>query len=218
MSSGARKGPWGWRDPSPWEKPPKPDETSSESRAHAPNREQPTWQERTHRSQQHKGDARAAGDTLEALFATGDRAVLEWTTSPGTDYSQCCVRDDATSDDVAHALFAALTAMRQERDRAIEMVRLLVGERKEIREFIPAQSRSRHQADDSQSLTALYGRVGLNENCPEFLIRHARRCYLSELHPDRHSPEHRAEAEKRFKEAKAVFDEIVRLRGLSKSS
>lgn len=64
----------------------------------------------------------------------------------------------------------------------------------------------------SRSRVALHARVGLAENAPEWLVTSARRAYRSRLHPDRHPPHRRQEAEDRYKLAEQVFDEIAALR------
>jgi hypothetical protein len=151
-------------------------------------------------------------DGIDRLFTKGDRAVLEWTLSSTTDYAQFSVGDEATSDDIASALFAALSAMQQERDRAIEIVHLLVGERTKIREFMAAQNRSQRQDTERQGSDRLFSKVGLDLNCPSFVLDAVRRAYRVKLHPDKHPPGRRAEAERQFKEAEAVFEEISRLR------
>jgi hypothetical protein len=61
----------------------------------------------------------------------------------------------------------------------------------------------------------LFSKVGLHPNCPDFLIRTARRTWRKEFHPDALSdrPEReRREAEERFKEIENVFDSIEKLR------
>lgn len=64
----------------------------------------------------------------------------------------------------------------------------------------------------ARSRVALHARVGLAENAPEWLVTSARRAYRSRLHPDRHPPHRRQEAEDRYKLAEQVFDEIAALR------
>lgn len=59
--------------------------------------------------------------------------------------------------------------------------------------------------------TALYGRVGLHADAPDWLIAAARRAYRVALHPDRHPVHHKAAAEHRFKEADAIFERIAGL-------
>jgi hypothetical protein len=59
----------------------------------------------------------------------------------------------------------------------------------------------------------IFRRVGLDPSAPRFAIEAARKAYRKSLHPDLQPPARKAEAERRFKEAEAVFDEIWRLRG-----
>ncbi len=60
----------------------------------------------------------------------------------------------------------------------------------------------------------LYARVGLDPRCPEFVLRAARTAYRKALHPDHRSPEHKREAEERFKASENAFDRLFKLRGL----
>ena len=59
----------------------------------------------------------------------------------------------------------------------------------------------------------LFRRVGLDESAPEWLAVAARRAYRKRLHPDAHPEGRKPEAERRFKEAEQVFDEIWRVKG-----
>lgn len=59
----------------------------------------------------------------------------------------------------------------------------------------------------------LYRRVGLSPSAPFWLIVAAQRAYRAQLHPDRHPPQHKVEAETRFKAAEATFAEIAVLSG-----
>lgn len=69
--------------------------------------------------------------------------------------------------------------------------------------------RSVAAASEPDPRTALYRRIGLNENAPPWLILAARRAYRAKLHPDRHPEHHKREADLRFKLAEATFDEIA---------
>ncbi len=59
----------------------------------------------------------------------------------------------------------------------------------------------------------LFRRVGLDEGAPEWLAVAVRRAYRKRLHPDTHPEGRKPEAERRFKEAEQVFDDIWKLRG-----
>lgn len=58
----------------------------------------------------------------------------------------------------------------------------------------------------------LYRRVGLDEDAPERVIHAVRRAYRAKLHPDRHRPRVREDAERRFKETESIFDRIDAVR------
>ncbi len=59
----------------------------------------------------------------------------------------------------------------------------------------------------------LFRRVGLDEDVPEWVARAVRREYRKRLHPDGRHGSQKVEAERRFKEAEGVFDQIWRTRG-----
>ncbi len=73
------------------------------------------------------------------------------------------------------------------------------------------QSAKAEQAHDRPN--PLFRRVGLDEGVPEWLAVAVRRAYRKRLHPDAHTEGRTMEAERRFKEAEQVFDEIWKLRG-----
>jgi hypothetical protein len=60
---------------------------------------------------------------------------------------------------------------------------------------------------------SIFRRVGLDEGCPDFVLKAVRTAYRKQLHPDARPAHEKAEAERRFKEAEAVFDTIDVLRG-----
>lgn len=64
-------------------------------------------------------------------------------------------------------------------------------------------------ASEPDPKAALFRRVGLDENAPHWLVAAARRAYRAALHPDRHPFRHKSEAERRFIEAEAIFDQIA---------
>jgi hypothetical protein len=59
---------------------------------------------------------------------------------------------------------------------------------------------------------SLYRRVGLDNACPDFVLKAARTAYRKQLHPDTRPQHEKAEAERRFKEAEAVFERLLALR------
>ena len=62
--------------------------------------------------------------------------------------------------------------------------------------------------------TALLRSVGLDESCPDFVIKAVRTAYRKTFHPDTRPEYQKAQAERRFKEAEAVFEEIYWIRGI----
>lgn len=67
-------------------------------------------------------------------------------------------------------------------------------------------------AQETDTMAALYGRVGLSPRAPEWLVVAARRAYRAALHPDRHPAHRKPEATRRFTLAEEVFDQIASLR------
>jgi hypothetical protein len=144
---------------------------------------------------------------LDQLFAPGNQAVLDWTNSAAK-YDDLRVEDHHTDAETIRVLFTALYRLKEERDRATSLIKLLVNERTTITEWIAAQSRASTQS------SRLYRKVGLNEGCPDFVLLAARKAYRVALHSDRQPPHRRAEAEKRFKEAESIFEQLLTARGL----
>jgi hypothetical protein len=68
-------------------------------------------------------------------------------------------------------------------------------------------------AQANNRLNPLFCRVGLDEGAPEWLAAAVRRAYRKRLHPDAHPEGRKMEAERRFKAAEQVFDDIWKLRG-----
>lgn len=64
-------------------------------------------------------------------------------------------------------------------------------------------------ASEADPRTALYNKVGLIPGAPDWLILAARRAYRVALHPDCHPAHRKQEAERRFKLAEGVFDQIA---------
>jgi len=93
--------------------------------------------------------------------------------------------------------------LRQARDTIRWQERRLEEHRRQERRFMEREAGTR---------AALYRRVGLDEACPDFVLKAVRTAYRRTLHPDARPDHEKAEAERRFKEAEAVFDEIARLR------
>ena len=69
-------------------------------------------------------------------------------------------------------------------------------------------------ATSVKSGNALFRRVGLDEGCPDFVLKAVRTAYRKQLHPDIRPAHEKEEAERRFKEAEVVFDRLFRLRKL----
>jgi hypothetical protein len=93
--------------------------------------------------------------------------------------------------------------LRQARDTIRWQEKRLEEHRRQERRFMEREAGTR---------AALYRRVGLDEACPDFVLKAVRTAYRRTLHPDTRPDHEKAEAERRFKEAETVFDEIARLR------
>jgi hypothetical protein len=163
--------------------------------------EAPTSQQRRSESMQSNRE----GD----LFETGDKALNDWTSkAAASSYDDLLIQDHHSADDVVQTLFAALNRMRTERDTAISVIEILAAERADIKGYVAALARP------CESPRSLFQKVGLDENCPNHLLKSARRSFQKDLHPDLYPVHRRGEAERRFKEAEAVFDELFRVRKL----
>lgn len=157
--------------------------------------------------QQKHTDSRAPEENVAEDFQEGDKAIAAWTSAADkSSYDDLLVEHHHTADDVVASLLAALNRMKDERDQAISLISTLVKERTRIRAHTTIKSRSPEQRN------SLYQKVGLDENCPDFLLKAARVAYRKQFHPDVHPKRDRAEAENRFKEVEAVFAEIMLLR------
>lgn len=97
--------------------------------------------------------------------------------------------------------------MKQEKDEAISAISVLIEERTRVRAHTAAQS-----GFDDQ-MVSLYRKVKLAYDYPDFLVKAARIVFRKEFHPGRPPADRRLDAEQRFKDAEAVFDEIRRLLG-----
>lgn len=107
------------------------------------------------------------------------------------------------------ALVDQIRRLESEFDRARERALTLEGELAAARHRIRSLER---QLGGVSSGRGLYARVGLEERCPDFVLAAARTAFRKRFHPDRHADAAKAQAEARFKEAEAVFDQILRVR------
>jgi hypothetical protein len=82
-----------------------------------------------------------------------------------------------------------------------------------VKECLERDLRTTRAAQTRFRPNPLFRRVGLDEGAPEWVVVAVRRAYRKRLHPDVHPPDRKVEAERRFKEAEEVFDDIWRLRG-----
>jgi hypothetical protein len=119
-------------------------------------------------------------------------------------------RTEQASHDASH--FDELIRLRAEKaaadKRAADLEIVLLQARDTIRllqqQVATASARGGH---------SIFRRVGLDEGCPDFVLKAVRTAYRKQLHPDARPAHEKAEAERRFKEAEAVFDTIYVLRG-----
>jgi hypothetical protein len=169
-------------------------------------RERQQRQERARMNQQQRSESSVGADSIEALFAKGDQAILAWS-AMAADYSGLRVEDHHTDADAIQIVLSALRQMKEERDKAIALISLLTTERNTLRSHIAGL----HRANTPDQ--RLYAKVGLHEGCPDFVLRAAQMAFRKALHPDGQPEQHRADAQRRFKEVEGVFDEIRRLRG-----
>ncbi|MBM6584335.1 hypothetical protein ILT44_29505 [Microvirga sp. BT689] len=67
-------------------------------------------------------------------------------------------------------------------------------------------------ASTSSAGHLLFRRVGLDRDCPKWVAECVRREYRKRLHPDTKAPPYKSEAERRFKEAEQVFEQVWLIR------
>jgi hypothetical protein len=159
------------------------------------------------RTRQSRNGPDERGEVIENLLKDGDKALINWTLkAAASSYDDLLIQDDHSADDVVQTLFAALNRMRAERDTAISVIETLAAERTRVRAQTAAQS------GPCDKIISLYRNVGLAHDCPDFLVKAAQLAFRKEFHPDVQPMDQRADAECRFKEAEATFEEIRRLR------
>jgi hypothetical protein len=171
------------------------------------HRERHQRQQDAQTEQQKHTDPRPPEENVAEVFQEGDRAIAAWTLAANkSSYDEFLVEDHHTAGDVVGILFDALNRMKEERDQAISLISTLVKEWTRIRAHMATKSRSPEKPNSP------YRNVGLDENCPDFLLKAARMAYRKQFHPDVHPERDRAEAENSFKKVEAVFAEIMLLR------
>ena len=84
-----------------------------------------------------------------------------------------------------------------------------------VRECLERDLKNAKAAQANNRPNPIFRRVGLDEGAPEWLAAAVRKAYRKRLHPDAHPEGWKMEAERRFKAAEQVFDEIWRVRGFS---
>ena len=112
---------------------------------------------------------------------------------------------------------AAEVSLRQAAEHRLSLERELQKATKALREAENdlRKERQRNKPDATPGTpNTIFRRVGLDSSAPRFAIEAARKAYRKSLHPDLQPLARKAEAERRFKEAEAAFDEIWRLRRL----
>jgi hypothetical protein len=118
-----------------------------------------------------------------------------------------------SSSPVAEAMAKELAQLRLEKEatekRLTDLQKVLL----QARDTIRWQER-KLAAASARTGNALFRRVGLDEGCPDFVLKAARTAYRRQLHPDTRPAHEKAEAERRFKEAEIVFDSLFKLRKL----
>jgi Tfp pilus assembly protein PilX len=110
--------------------------------------------------------------------------------------------------DISEEIAADLAQARQELEHARGTVKALE------RSLANAKLSGGPSRGTSSAASSPYRRVGLHENCPDFVLSAVQKAYRVALHPDLKPPHAKAGAERQLKEAEAAFAEIRRLRGL----
>jgi hypothetical protein len=116
-----------------------------------------------------------------------------------------CASDRAGADELAHLRVEGAAA----RDRIVELERILRQAGETIRDLKQDLAAASMRNGD-----LIFRRVGLDESCPDFVVKAVRTAYRKTLHPDARPAHEKEQAENRFKEAESVFDAIYALRKL----
>jgi hypothetical protein len=95
----------------------------------------------------------------------------------------------------------------------LKEARLEANAQRAAKERLERELQNAKAAQTNNRPNLIYRRVGLDESAPEWVVVAIRRAYRKRLHPDAHPESRKPEAERRFKEAEQVFDEIWNLRG-----
>jgi hypothetical protein len=146
------------------------------------------------------------GGQLRKLFARGDQAILQWTERVQTSFGLWLEEHHNPSDPTA-GLLAALKRVTKEREKAIGLITLLVRERTEVRRLLD-------DAGQRSGLETTYRAVGLDPNCPAFLLKAARTAHRKRWHPDTQPGHLKAAAHRRFVQAEEAFERLFAERKL----
>jgi hypothetical protein len=112
---------------------------------------------------------------------------------------------------VAEAIAKELARLRIEKEAIEKKVADLQSVLLQARDTIRWQERKLASMSPKGGNT-LYRRVGLDEGCPDFVLKAVRTAYRKQLHPDARPAHEKEEAERRFKEAETVFTNLFALR------
>jgi hypothetical protein len=112
---------------------------------------------------------------------------------------------------VAEAIAKELARLRIEKEAAEKKVADLQSVLIQARDTIRWQERKLASVA-AKGGNPLYRRVGLDEGCPDFVLKAVRTAYRKQLHPDARPAHEKEEAERRFKEAETVFASLFTLR------
>jgi hypothetical protein len=111
----------------------------------------------------------------------------------------------------AEAIAKELARLRIEKEAAEKKVADLQSVLLQARDTIRWQERKLASVSPKGG-NPLYRRVGLDEECPDFVLKAVRTAYRKQLHPDARPARDKEEAERRFKEAETVFNSLFALR------
>jgi hypothetical protein len=114
---------------------------------------------------------------------------------------------------IAEVMAKELAQLRIEKEAAEKRVADLQSVLLQARDTIRWQEQ-KLSAASLKSGNTLFRRVGLDEGCPDFVLKAVRTAYRRQLHPDTRPAHEKEEAERRFKEAEIVFNSLFQLRKL----
>jgi hypothetical protein len=146
---------------------------------------------------------------VRALIERLSRIEVKW---PDLGYRAAKARIEALEADLTNAQMRAESEVRRVMEFADSRIVDLERELQIARDALQVAGEELRQRPHEPD--PLYRRVGLDRDCPDFVLKAARRAYRVTLHEDKHPPEHKRVAHEKLVAAEQVFDTLFQRRGL----